>query len=150
MRKEYFTTRINRDSYESLSFNDTVTEFLAENFSADWELLSKVDIVTFGKTTKGMEIAFWEEEESSNDYIVMEIEVDRRRHFVTEFEGKEYMALQDAYITQDGRKVIYEATTLGEDGNMYKMQWCVVDGHETMEDEADHCDWENPYGVIEW
>ena len=149
MRKEYFTTRINRDSYESLSFNDTVTEFLAENFSADWKLIGKDRNLSFGKTTKGMEIAFWKKEDSSN-HIEVEIEVDRRRYFVTEFEGKEYMTLQDAYITHGGRKVFYEAMTLGEDGNAYKMRWDVVYEHEAMEDEADHCDWGKPYEVVEW
>lgn len=74
--------------------------------------------------------------------------------------------IQEAYLTgaylrlptEDGQASVfamegnwYEATAVDDDGNEYLVLWEIRDSVDinTLDDESDACDWENPVAVVQ-
>lgn len=63
------------------------------------------------------------------------------------FESKPYVTTQEPFIDGPANALFYKANGLDQEGNEVLLIWDVVDEWETIEDQSDMCDWENPMEV---
>lgn len=79
------------------------------------------------------------------EHVLRELE---RKYGSVEFEGKQYILTQDAYLHGTHDQPYYRAHAIDATGNEYYVLWSVVDGWDQMDDASNHCDWQNPVGVV--
>lgn len=62
------------------------------------------------------------------------------------FNCREYVLIQDTYVTGALANPYYTASAIDENGNEYMVVWEIKDleNFAELEDESNACDWDNP------